>query len=114
MAQLAFTWDTAGAGDRQSQIRCAAGLDPAEQNKRDVFRATRPRHTRDRAAIAQYLQKLGRAGATRHEIALALHLPLTTVCGRVNELKKLESVIEPGERRPTPAGKTAVVVVWKQ
>lgn len=102
-----------GGQDRRRSATKPREVDHAEQNKRDVFHATKHRHSRDRTAIAELLQRLGIVGATRHELATALHMPLTTVCGRVNELKKMQSVVEPGERRPTPAGKTAVVVVWR-
>lgn len=88
-------------------------VDHGQQNKREVLEQTRPKHHGDRQRIVVLLQELGDLGATRHEIADRLRLPLTTVCGRVNELKKMGEVTEPGTRRLTPHGKTAVVVVWK-
>jgi predicted ArsR family transcriptional regulator len=49
-------------------------------------------------------------GATRHEIAEALGMPLSSVAGRVCELEAEGLVISTEETRPTPYGKTATVV----
>lgn len=50
------------------------------------------------------------AGATRHEIAAALGMPLSSVAGRVCELEAEGFVRSTEETRPTPYGKTATVV----
>lgn len=49
-------------------------------------------------------------GATRHEIAAALRMPLSSVCGRVSELENMELVQSTDEKRETQYGKTATVV----
>lgn len=49
-------------------------------------------------------------GATRHEIAAALGMPLSSVAGRVCELETEGWVVSTEETRPTPYGKTATVV----
>ena len=85
--------------------------DPGRQNKVETYYATRPRHKGDRLAIVDILRRIP-DGLTRHQIAAVLGMPLTTVCGRVNELKRLGEVRETGERRPTEAGKSATVVVY--
>lgn len=81
------------------------------QNKAETFRETEPRHSGDRLRVVQVLQRF-RCGLTRHQIAEQLGVSLATVCGRVNELKRMGEVRESGERRPTENGRMATVVVW--
>jgi len=95
---------------RRSPVR--RPVDHGRENKRQTRDATEPRHRGDRARVINLLAAIGARGATRHELAAQLQLPLTTVCGRVNELKKMGEVTESGERRPTEHGKTATVVVY--
>jgi hypothetical protein len=82
-------------------------------NRNEVFRDTYPRHTGRRAEILRYIAKMADVGATRDEISEALGLPLSSVCGRVNELMNCNppAVRETNERRMTRYGKPAVVVV---
>ena len=49
-------------------------------------------------------------GLTRHEIAAALVMPLSTVCGRVTELEESGWVVSTAETRQTQHGKPATVV----
>lgn len=88
-----------------------APVDHGQQNKVETYHATRPRHKGDRLAILRLLRRIPE-GLTRHQVAAILGMPLTTVCGRVNELKRMGDVRETGERRPTEAGKSATVVVY--
>jgi len=56
--------------------------------KRDSHRALTigNQHT----LIISCIQSAGQLGMTRHEIAEALNLPLSSVCGRVNELLNVD------------------------
>jgi hypothetical protein len=52
-----------------------------------------------------------RADATREELTEATGLPIQTICGRVDNLLKLEMIYEPaGVTRPTKSGRQAQVV----
>lgn len=68
-------------------------------NRNSSYHETRPKHTAQRQLVFRYIQKLDEVGATRHEIAEALGLPLSSVCGRVNELLTLGDVVETDQRR---------------
>jgi DNA-binding MarR family transcriptional regulator len=58
--------------------------------------------------IVQHLERSG--ASTRHELADALAMPLSGVCGRVNELEMCGLVVSTAETRETQYGKTATVV----
>ena len=60
--------------------------------------------------VIEKLRSLGSVGATRHELAQMLNRPISSMCGRVNELEHAGIVIETGETRPTQYGKEATVV----
>ena len=60
--------------------------------------------------VIQKLRELGSLGATRHELAQMLNRPISSMCGRVNELETAGIVIETGVTRPTQYGKEATVV----
>jgi predicted transcriptional regulator len=49
-------------------------------------------------------------GLTRYELAERTNRPVSSVCGRINELEKLGLVNEADESRPTPYGGNAVVM----
>jgi hypothetical protein len=102
-----------GLADQASPAKARAlpVVDYGRQNKRETFEATMPRHRGDRLRIVEALRGQP-AGLTRHELAGRLGLPLTTVCGRVNELKQMGEARESGERRPTVHGRTATVVCY--
>jgi hypothetical protein len=52
-----------------------------------------------------------RADATREELTEATGLPIQTICGRVDNLLKMEMIYEPaGLTRPTKSGRQAQVV----
>jgi hypothetical protein len=52
-----------------------------------------------------------RADATREELTEATGLPIQTICGRVDNLLRLEMIYEPaGVTRPTKSGRQAQVV----
>jgi hypothetical protein len=83
----------------------------SKPNRDRVFRETKPWHSGDCKRVAEYLARCGSNGATRHEIAEALAMPLSGVCGRVNTLLKHQRcyVVE-GVTRPSPFGRPADVV----
>lgn len=60
--------------------------------------------------VVEKLRDLGSHGATRHELAMMLKRPISSMCGRVNELEKAGIVVETGETRETQYGKLASVV----
>lgn len=96
----------ASPGTRPPKVR---PVDHGRQNKREQLEQSRPKHSGHRLRILELLQVTA-DGLTRHELAERLQLPLATVCGRVNELKKMGEVIEPGERRTTTGKSSATVV----
>jgi predicted transcriptional regulator len=57
------------------------------------------------------LKALEQGGLTRHEIAEACKMPLSTVCGRISELEEKGLVRTSTEKRSTQYGKPATVVV---
>lgn len=63
------------------------------------------------ALVIEKLRELGSRGATRHELAEMLNRPISSMCGRINELEKAKLVVENGETRPTQFGKEATVIV---
>lgn len=77
-------------------------------NRNDVYFAGRSEHKGVRGQVLAWLRTNG--PATREQIAVGMHRPLSSICGRVNELMAHGDVIETSERRITSAGKTAVVV----
>ena len=70
--------------------------------------------SRDRQRIVDHLRQLGAHGATREEISIDTGIALPTVCGRCNDLINLpgSAVYESSRRRPTRAGRMAVVLVY--
>lgn len=108
--------------DDQGEPTCqVAVVHPKQQtnagmiNKAQVHRDTKPLHTGQRLRILKHIEKMADCGATRDEIAEALGLPVSTVCGRVNELldPRWPDVVETDQRRNTRYGKPAVVLVAK-
>ena len=60
--------------------------------------------------VIEKLRELGSKGATRHELASMLNRPISSMCGRINELEKANLVVETGETRVTQFGKEATVI----
>lgn len=60
--------------------------------------------------VIQKLRDLGSLGATRHELAYLLNRPISSMCGRINELEAAGIVVETGGTRTTQYGKEATVV----
>jgi hypothetical protein len=61
--------------------------------------------------VADYVERAGRVGATRHEIAAALRMPLSGVCGRIAELERAGLVVSTAATRESQFGKPATVIV---
>lgn len=99
--------ELAGPPAKPKRTRRAAVTDPALASRNQAYDDSKPRHAGHTATIVAELRRVGAEGATRHQLAARLGLKLSTVCGRVNELKKAELITE-GERR-TAAGGTGVV-----
>lgn len=96
---------------KPKRTRRAVASDPGQASRNQAYDESRPRHAGHAELIVAELRRVGADGATRHQLAERLRLKLSTVCGRVNELKKADSVTE-GERR-TAAGGTGVVLRMK-
>lgn len=80
-------------------------------NRDRVFDETKPQHSTAAAKVLAFVRSQGSRGATRHEIAEALSMPLSGVCGRVAELLKEEACfVVPGFVRKTRHGKNADLV----
>lgn len=84
-------------------------------NKARVYRDTKPTHSGARLRVLKHVQRMSSVGATREEIADALGMPLSSVCGRVNELldPRWPDLVETTQTRPTRFGRPAVVLVAK-
>jgi hypothetical protein len=96
------------------KTRTAARRRPVDhglRNRRQVHDQGKPRHNKDEMRILEFLGRVGDTGATRHEISVALEMAYTTVSGRVADLKRKSEVKDTAEKRPTPTGSPACVVV---
>lgn len=61
--------------------------------------------------IVAFLRERGPYGATREEIAIALGIRLSSVCGRVARLMALHEIRESTRKRATSSGREAFVLV---
>lgn len=77
---------------------------------REQARRVRPRVSGQRGRVLAYL-RAQRSGATMHEIADALRIPLSSVCGRCSELREGGLARDTDEVRETPYGGSAAV--WR-
>ncbi len=80
----------------------------SEANRDNVFRSLEELPAVKRK-ICELLEQSPN-GLTRHEIADALVMPLSSVCGRIKELEGDGWVHSTAETRATQYGKTATVV----
>lgn len=75
--------------------------------------ASEPKRGKQSIAVLEFIQLRGKHGATRHEIAAGLNVPLSSVCARVSEVGGLVGsglIIEQGERMG-PYGQWVAVLV---
>lgn len=63
------------------------------------------------AEILSALAVAGAYGRTCYELSQRLGMAYTSASARLSELKRSGEVVESGERRPTPSGCSAAVVV---
>lgn len=84
-------------------------------NKAQVHRDTKPNHSGQRLRVLKHVERMATVGATRDEIAEALAMPVSSVCGRVDELldERWPDLVETDQKRPTKFGRPAVVLVAK-
>lgn len=75
-----------------------------------TYHAILPELDNVQRSIVEKLQELGSVGATRHELAIALNRPLSSMCARVHELEEAQIVVETGGTRETQYGKPATVI----
>ncbi len=71
----------------------------------------RPVRRLQHQAILDNLAAAGRHGRTCAELSERLMMAYTSVSARLSELKRSGDVVESGEKRPTPSGCLAFVVV---
>lgn len=107
MGQLVFPI----MADQTSRRRRPRVIDHGRQNRSEVHEAGKPRHSGDRKRILELLERLGPGGATRYELSVELEMNYTTVSGRVADLKRMGEVRDTKEKRMTPSGSPACVVV---
>jgi hypothetical protein len=105
------------AADRRGQLSLWA--DPPATTRcphngaatsRTAAQSVAPRAVGQAARILSALAEAGDAGLTRHELAERLGLPLSSVCGRVNQLVRSGQAIEHGDTRMSPYGHRAAVL----
>ena len=72
----------------------------------EAFHDTKPQHPRQQTRILAMLERSGRP-MTRGEIAAISGIALSAVCGRVNELVKVGSLIELDRRQCRITGRSA-------
>jgi hypothetical protein len=92
--------DVCGRKHRGSETSEAAN--PTRESKAEM-----------RQRIRWYLRQCERHGGTWAEISEALGIAYAN-SGRISEMKTSGEVVESGERRPTPSGHSAFVVVLKE
>lgn len=78
---------------------------------RTAFEAARPKLNPRQLAINEHLQIVGRSGLTRYELAEKMRLPIQSITGPVRVLLDNGAIVEPGNRRESPHGKPAKVLV---
>ena len=81
------------------------------ETREEAARAARPRRSERREQIAAYVAACGPSGACRHEIAITMGWPVQSVTSPVLELLRDGRLRESGERRLTPYGRPAAVLV---
>lgn len=83
------------------------------RNRNKVKRDLKPQLSGQRLRVLDYIKSRGLDGATRHEVAIGIGIPLQSVCGRVAELldKRWPELIETAEKRETQFKQPAVVLV---
>ena len=82
----------------------------AEQNRNQHYESILGTLSHGRRKVLEAISAAGSYGATRYELAKKLNLPVSSVCGRVNELEKERYVVETEAKRPTEHGGMATVV----
>ena len=83
----------------------------AAATRAEAARAAQPRQIERQEQIVEYVAGCGSAGACRHEIAEAMGWPVQSVTSPVLILLRAGRLRESGERRLTPFGRPAAVVV---
>jgi hypothetical protein len=80
---------------------------------REAAYAIAPHAPTQAERVYEYVLSCGSEGATREEIALALHIKESASTGRVAELMEQELLAATGRKRPTVTGHNAYIVVAK-
>ena len=80
------------------------------ENRNAHYLAIQPTLTSSQLQVLIALDAAEPRGLTRYELADRTNRPVSSVCGRINELEKLGLVTEADESRPTPYGGNAVVM----
>ena len=80
----------------------------------EALKAVRPKNKGRKLAIENHLLVSGHSGLTRHELAIEMSIPLSSVCGLVRSMLDSKAILEPGARRETPNGQMAKVLILPQ
>lgn len=91
-----------------------AVIDHGKLSRDDAYVNSLPEHEAQRRKVLAVIASSGAAGLTREEIAKRGKVKLSSVCGRVDDLKKTGAVIVTGRKRPTDSGSRASVVVCRE
>lgn len=73
-------------------------------------KAARPARSNREIAMENHLLMSGAAGMTRHQLADAMGIPLSSVCSLCRRLLDASRIAESGDTRPSPHGQAAKVI----
>jgi len=110
VAEVARLWTRhqSTIANPKSAIKTMARI--SEQNRNDHYDAILATAPQSRARVFLALADAEPRGLTRFELAQVTKLPVSSICGRVNELEKTNLIVETDEKRDTPNGGTSVVL----
>ena len=83
----------------------------AQETRAAAAKAAAKHESRIRRRVLDYVTACGSVGATRQEIASGIGRPVQSVCSPVLSLLRDGLLCETPDRRTTPWGKLAVVIV---
>ena len=88
-------------------------VDHGKRSRNEAYADSVAEHPDQRSRVLLAISKARVDGVTREELSQLLGLPIPSICGRVNELKKLDLVVDTERRRETSSGRKAAVIVAK-
>lgn len=82
---------------------------PSSDTSRAAAVAIQPHVAPMQKRVLDFLEERGIVGGTQEEIHFATGMRISSICGRVSELRELGKVCDSGERRANVSGVGAVV-----